>query len=108
MGVSHNPLGSAAPLSLRLPLPHTGNELNKKFEFLKGCSCLMFSCLLTSEHRQDMYVYRRQIEYFQVHLDMPANKVDMKTSTQKTRHKTGASNICVYVYILLAWHIKMN
>ena len=43
----------------------------------------MFSCLLTSEHRQDMYVYRRQIEYFQVHLDMPANKVDMKTSTQK-------------------------
>ena len=43
----------------------------------------MFSCLLTGEHRRDMYVYRRQVEYFQVHLDMPANKVDIKTVTQK-------------------------
>ena len=28
-------------------------------------------------------MYRRQIEYFQVHLDMPANKVDIKAATQK-------------------------
>ena len=43
----------------------------------------MFSCLLTGEHRRDMYVYRRQVEYFQVRLDMPVNKVDIKQATQK-------------------------
>ena len=30
-----------------------------------------------------MYAYQRQVEYFQVRLDMPANKVDIKAATQK-------------------------
>ena len=32
--------------------PGTGNEWNKNLEFLKECSCWMFSCLLTGEHRR--------------------------------------------------------
>ena len=53
-------MSRAAPLFLYPHHPSKGNEWNKGSEFLKGCSCWMFSCLLTGGHRRGKsYAYLR-------------------------------------------------
>ena len=48
------------------------------------------------------YVYQRQVEYFQVRLDMPANKVDMKQATQKLGAKAAPQT---FVWLVtFCWH----
>ena len=49
-----------------------------------------------------MYAYQRQVEYFQVRLDMPANKVDIKQATQKLGAKAAPQT---FVWLVtFCWH----